>query len=118
MPLYIEKACEIAKAWSKVGRIVECEESLKFQGMAAFSKALSFHWEFIFANAVSNDDETMKHQGGHLKEILRLCQEGRLKSAVTQTFGLSARNLRKAHEILESGNAVGKISFTVGDDIE
>lgn len=117
-PLYIEQACEIAKAWGKVGSIVECEEPLKFQGMAAFSKALSFHWEFMFANAVSNDDEMMKHQGGHLKEISRLCQEGKLKSTVTQTFELSARNLRKAHEILESGKAIGKISLTVGNDIE
>lgn len=117
-PLYIEQACEIAKAWGKVGSIVECEEPLQFQSMAAFSKALSFHWEFMFANAVSDDDEMMKYQGGHLKEISRLCEEGKLKSTVTQTFELSAKNLRKAHEILESGKAIGKISLTVGDDVE
>ncbi|QDS77319.1 hypothetical protein FKW77_004755 [Venturia effusa] len=117
-PLYIEQACEIAKPWGKIGSIVECEEPLNFQGMAAFTKSLSFHWEFMFANAVSDDDAMMRYQGGHLKEISRLCEEGKLKSTVTQTFELSAGNLRKAHEILESGKAIGKIALTVGDDIE
>ena len=117
-PLYIEQACEIAKAWGKVGSIVECEEPLQFQSMAAFSKALSFRWEFMFTNAVSDDDEMMRYQGGHLKEISRLCEEGKLKSTVTQTFELSAKNLRKAHEILESGKAIGKISLTVEDDVK
>jgi NADPH2:quinone reductase len=53
-----------------------------------------------------------------LKEISRLCEEGKLKSTARQTFELSARNLRKTHEILESGKAIGKISLTVGDDIQ
>lgn len=117
-PEYIEQACEIATTLGKIGSIVECEEPLAFNSMAAFSKALSFYWEFMFARATSRDDKLMKETGAHLKEISRLCEDGTLKSTVTQTFELSASNLRKAHEILESGKAIGKISLTVGDDIK
>lgn len=116
-PNYIEEACEIATTLGKIGSIVECEEPLAFQSMAAFSKALSFYWEFMFARATSNDDKLMKETGNHLKEIVRLCDTGAIKSTVTQTFELSASNLRKAHEILESGKAIGKIALTVGDDV-
>jgi NADPH2:quinone reductase len=62
-PLYVGQACEIAKAWGKIGSIVECEEQLELPSMAAFTKALSFHWEFMFVNAMSGDDELMKRTG-------------------------------------------------------
>lgn len=117
-PKYVEQACEIATTLGKVGSIVECEEPLAFQSMAAFSKALSFYWEFMFARATSNDDKLMKETGEHLGMIVKLCEEGKIKSTVTQTFELSAANLRKAHEILESGKTIGKISLTVGDDVK
>jgi len=82
-PLYIGQACDIAKAWGKIGSIVECEEPQEFQSMVAFTKALSFHWEVMFVNATSGDDELMKRTGAQLKEISRLCEEGKLKSTAT-----------------------------------
>lgn len=115
-PLYLEQACDIASCWGKIGSIVECDEPLAFQNMNAFSKSLSFHWEFMLAKGSAG--VMLESQGRILKQVAKLIDQGVLKPTVTQTFQLSAKNLIKAHEVLESGKAIGKIVLTVNDTLD
>lgn len=115
-PDYLEESTEIAAPWGKVGSIVECEEPLAFQSAGAFSKSLSFHWEFMMCRPATGVN--MEAQGRALKQMAKLIDAGKLKSLVTQTMGLSTRNLIRAHDMIEKGNAIGKIVLSVGDDIE
>jgi NADPH:quinone reductase-like Zn-dependent oxidoreductase len=45
-----------------------------------------------------------------LQRVAQLVDGGVLKSTLTETFGaINAANLRRAHQLLESGKARGKI---------
>jgi NADPH:quinone reductase-like Zn-dependent oxidoreductase len=49
-------------------------------------------------------------QGRLLDEVARLVDAGRLRTTLTETLRpIDAANLRKAHALLESGRARGKI---------
>lgn len=116
-PKYIKESCELASTWGKIGSIVECEEPLQFQSMSAFTKALSFHWEFMFARGADPDGKLQQLQGVILKKLSQLADESKIQSTVTEKLPLTVANLRKAHEILESGKAIGKIAFTLENGI-
>lgn len=115
-PNYIEQACEIASCWGKVGSIVETDEALAFHIPAAFTKALSFHWEFMLAKGSAN--VMLESQGRILKQVAKLIDQKILKPIVTQEMPLTLSNLIKSHEMLESGKTIGKIVLTVGDSLE
>ena len=52
----------------------------------------------------------MDAQGRLLDEVARLVDAGTLRTTVAETFGtISATNLRRAHALIESGRAKGKI---------
>lgn len=71
-------------------------------------KALSVHWEFMFAKTMHQYD--VASQGEILQKISYLVEEGKIISTENTILkGFSASNLRKAHEILESGKSIGKI---------
>jgi len=72
-------------------------------------KSISLHWEFMFTRAMFNtDDMVTQHQ--ILTDLSRLIEEGQVKSTLQHEFGvINAENLRKAHALLESGKAIGKI---------
>lgn len=112
---YLPVATKLASTWGKVGSIVECEAPLAFQSMDAFGKSLSFHWEFMLAKGSAG--VMLESQGRILRQVAKLVDAGVLKSTVTRTAALSVRNLIEAHETLESGKAIGKIVFTVGDSL-
>lgn len=49
-------------------------------------------------------------QGALLNEVSRLVDEGVLRTTLSQNFGaINAANLRRAHALIESGRAKGKI---------
>jgi len=72
-------------------------------------KSLSLHCEFMFTRSMFNTPDIIK-QHELLTEVARLIEIGRLKSTVGENFGrISAANLKRAHALIESGAAVGKI---------
>jgi NADPH:quinone reductase-like Zn-dependent oxidoreductase len=45
-----------------------------------------------------------------INQVSKLVDEGVLQSTLTETFGsINAKNLRRAHALIESGRARGKI---------
>ncbi|MEO1146019.1 MAG: zinc-binding alcohol dehydrogenase family protein [Cyanobacteria bacterium J06638_22] len=71
-------------------------------------KALSFSWEFMFARSMFQTDD-MDAQHKLLNRISDLLDDGTLVSTVNHRGGvLNVENLRAAHELQESGTAIGK----------
>jgi NADPH:quinone reductase len=72
-------------------------------------KAVSIHWELMFTRSLYQTAD-MSEQGKLLSEVARLIDDGRIRTTVTETLSpINAANLKKAHAIIESGKAKGKI---------
>ena len=71
-------------------------------------KALTFSWEFMFARSMfSMDDIEVQHE--LLNRVSEMIDGGEITSTVTYNLGtMSAETLIKAHELQESGRAIGK----------
>lgn len=75
------------------------------------TKSASFSWEFMYTRS-SFQTEDMIAQHHILNQVANLLDEGTLVHTLTVTLeGLSAENLRKAHEQLESGTTIGKLAI-------
>jgi zinc-binding alcohol dehydrogenase family protein len=72
-------------------------------------KAVSVHWESMFTRS-SFETEDMIAQHLLLNDVADMIDKGVLRTTLDQTFGtINAANLRRAHALIESGKAVGKI---------
>jgi zinc-binding alcohol dehydrogenase family protein len=72
-------------------------------------KSVSLHWELMFTRSIfETPDMAAQHQ--LLCEAAKLVDSGVLRSTQAEQFGaISARNLKRAHALLESGQSRGKI---------
>ncbi|MNY17796.1 Zinc-type alcohol dehydrogenase-like protein [compost metagenome] len=72
-------------------------------------KSISVHLEFMFTRAMYRT-ATMIKQHHLLERISALIDAGVLKTTVGEHFGtINAQNLRRAHALIESHKAKGKI---------
>lgn len=72
-------------------------------------KAISLHWELMFTRSLF-ETKDMVRQHEILGEVARLIDEGTIKTTLGEHMGqINAENLRKAHGLIESGRARGKI---------
>jgi len=73
------------------------------------SKSASFSWELMYTRS-TYQTEDMIEQHNILNKVAGLLDEGTLTSTLSETLnGLTVDNLKKAHALLESGKAIGKI---------
>jgi NADPH2:quinone reductase len=72
-------------------------------------KSVSIHWEFMFTRSMFHTAD-IDAQGALLAEVSRLVDEGVLTTTLAEVLGtINAANLKRAHAILESGKARGKL---------
>ena len=72
-------------------------------------KALSIHWEMMFARPVWQTAD-MVEQHRLLNHVADLVDAGRIRTTLAETYGtINAENLKRAHAMIESGRARGKI---------
>jgi NADPH2:quinone reductase len=72
-------------------------------------KSASLHWEFMFTRSMFETADVLE-QNGLLTEVARLVDAGKIKTTLGETYGqINAANLRRAHALIESGKAKGKI---------
>jgi NADPH2:quinone reductase len=72
-------------------------------------KSISVHWGLMFTRPLYQTAD-MGEQGRILDEVAAMVDAGRLRTTVTETLRpIDAANLRKAHALIESGRARGKI---------
>jgi zinc-binding alcohol dehydrogenase family protein len=72
-------------------------------------KSLSLHWELMFTRSLFETAD-MIEQHHLLDRVTELVDAGTLRTTLGEHFGsINATNLRRAHTLLESGTAKGKI---------
>ena len=72
-------------------------------------KAINFCWEWMFARSYYQTAD-MARQGEILQEVADLLDEGKLKPTTTTVMkGLTAKNIRAAHQLLQDQSLVGKL---------
>jgi zinc-binding alcohol dehydrogenase family protein len=72
-------------------------------------KAVSLHWELMFTRSLFNTTD-MIEQHRILDRLAELVDAGTIRTTANENFGrISAENLRRAHALIESGRARGKI---------
>lgn len=72
-------------------------------------KSLSLHWEFMYTRSLHQTPD-MAEQGRLLSRVAGLIEQGTLRTTLGEHYGnINAANLMRAHRLLESHQARGKI---------
>ena len=72
-------------------------------------KSVSLHWEAMFTRSTFETADILE-QHKLLTEVSSLVEAGKITTTLGETFGtINAANLRRAHALIESGKAKGKI---------
>ncbi|WP_020185303.1 zinc-binding alcohol dehydrogenase family protein [Methylopila sp. 73B] len=72
-------------------------------------KSVSVHWEFMFTRSMFGTAD-IAAQGALLNEASRLVDAGEIRTTASEAFGpITAANLTRAHALIESGAAKGKV---------
>jgi zinc-binding alcohol dehydrogenase family protein len=78
------------------------------------SKALSWHWEFMFARSMHPSDEAIA-QHRLLDQTADLIDSGQVRSTLSEVLSpINAARLRQAHQRVEAGGMLGKIVVSDG----
>lgn len=103
--LHFQATIDMMKPGGKIGAI---DDPGVLDVSPMKTKALSFHWEFMFARPMFETDD-MDEQGRLLNEVSRLVDEGALESTATKRFDeITADNLNEALIHQAGGAAIGK----------
>jgi NADPH2:quinone reductase len=94
------------------GHVVAIDEPDGLDILPLRGKSISFHWENMFARIVHNFDA--EHQGKLLARTAELIDTRRIRSTLHTTIDtLDPDGLQRAHQLVKSGRAVGKIVLCV-----
>jgi zinc-binding alcohol dehydrogenase family protein len=100
---------EIVEALVAQGKLGLIDDPQPFNVLLLKRKSISLHWEFMYTRSMFETPD-MIEQHRILSRVAELIDGGVLKSTVAENFGaINAANLRRAHQLLESGKARGKI---------
>lgn len=104
-----EHYAQIVEALRPQGQLAVIDDMPVLDAMPLKSKAISLHWEMMFTRSRYQTAD-MAEQGKLLAEVASLVDAGRIRSTVNENFGaINAQNLRRAHALIESGQAKGKL---------
>ncbi|WP_133129031.1 zinc-binding alcohol dehydrogenase family protein [Legionella nagasakiensis] len=72
-------------------------------------KSISIHWEMMYTRSMFKTPDMIK-QHEILSQVASLVDEGKIKTTITGCMGaINATHLKKAHALIESGLARGKV---------
>ncbi|WP_449409535.1 zinc-binding alcohol dehydrogenase family protein [Methylobacterium komagatae] len=100
---------EIVALIAPQGRLALIDDPASLDVSLLKRKSLSLHWELMFTRSMFGTAD-IAEQGRLLNEVSRLVDAGRLRTTLGEHYGrIDARNLKRAHELIELGRAKGKI---------
>jgi len=100
---------EIGQLIAPQGRFTLIDDPAGLEVSLFKQKSVSTHWEFMFTRSMFETADVLE-QNKLLTEVSRLVDAGKIKTTLGDTFGtINAANLRRAHALIESGKAKGKI---------
>jgi zinc-binding alcohol dehydrogenase family protein len=99
----------LVEAMAPQGRFGLIDDPMALDIKAFKRKSISVHWEFMYTRSLYRTVD-MARQAEILERVAQLVDAGRIRSTMAQHFGrIDAQNLRRAHALLESRQARGKI---------
>ncbi len=102
---------DIVELIAPQGRIALIDDPKSLDIVSLKRKSLSIHWEFMFTRSLLGTADIARQQD-ILRKVAELAGHGTITTTRTRSLGtVSAENLRKAHALLESGQAIGKITL-------
>ena len=91
------------------GAIGLIDDPATFDIMPFKRKCASVHWEAMFTRSMFTTPD-IQAQHDLLNEVSALVEAGVLRTTMTKNLGtINAANLKKAHALIESGTAIGKV---------
>jgi zinc-binding alcohol dehydrogenase family protein len=100
---------QLVEALAPQGKLALIDDPKALDVTKLKRKSLSLHWEFMYTRSLFETAD-MIEQHNLLNRVAALIDAGTLKTTVGEHFGtINAANLRRAHELLESGKSKGKI---------
>ncbi|WP_426485437.1 zinc-binding alcohol dehydrogenase family protein [Flavobacterium sp. 2] len=106
---YWEIMTELIKPQGHIASITGSSNPVALNSLK--SKSVSFSWELMYTRSMFQTED-MIEQHHILNKVADLLDNGILKTTLNETLnGLTADNLKKAHQLLESGKTIGKIAI-------
>ncbi|MGC9742491.1 Zinc-type alcohol dehydrogenase-like protein [Pseudomonas sp. IsoF] len=103
---YLAQLVEVLRPQGKLALI---DDPAQLDVVPLKRKSLSLHWELMFTRSLYKTEDMIK-QHQLLERVSKLIDDGVLKTTVGEHFGtINADNLKRAHAVIESGKARGKI---------
>jgi len=100
---------QLINALQPQGKLALIDDPESLDALPLKVKSISLHWEFMFTRSMFTARDIIE-QHNLLTRVAQLIDQGVLKTTLGEHFGtINAANLRKAHALLESQRAVGKI---------
>jgi zinc-binding alcohol dehydrogenase family protein len=100
---------QIIESLKPQGQLAVIDDMKILDAMPLKTKCISLHWEMMFARSRFETPD-IAEQGALLAEVAALVDAGRVRTTANASFGtINAANLRKAHALIESGKAQGKV---------
>ncbi|VXC27500.1 zinc-binding alcohol dehydrogenase family protein [Massilia sp. 9I] len=91
------------------GQFALIDDPAQLDAVPLKRKSISLHWELMFTRSMFETPDMIK-QHELLSRVADMVDAGSLRTTLGQHFGvINAENLRRAHTLIESGRAVGKI---------
>lgn len=105
--LYWDTMAELIKPQGHIASITGSSTPVALNKLK--NKSASFSWELMYTRSTFQTDD-MIEQHHALNKVAELLDSGTLKTTLKETLsGLTADNVKKAHQQLESGKTIGKI---------
>jgi NADPH2:quinone reductase len=100
---------EIVELLAPQGRLALIDDPTTFDVVPFKMKSLSIHWEMMFTRSLFETAD-ITAQADLLNKVSSLIDDGTLTTTLTEIVGpINAANLRRAHALIESGRARGKV---------
>ncbi|MGA6105069.1 zinc-binding alcohol dehydrogenase family protein [Pseudomonas solani] len=100
---------QLVEALAPQGKLALIDDPAGLDVLKLKRKSISLHWEFMYTRSMFETAD-MIEQHRLLSRVSELIDAGVLKTTFGEHFGrIDAANLKRAHALLESGMAKGKI---------
>ena len=100
---------QIIEVLAPQGKLGVIDDPKTLDAMPLKLKAISLHWELMFTRSLFETPDMIR-QHEILERIAALIDAGTLRTTLGEHFGaINAGNLRRAHALIESNRARGKI---------
>lgn len=102
---------EFPKIIKPQGKLCLIDDPKTFDIVPFKMKSISVHWELMFTRSLFNTDD-LEEQHKILEKVSELVDNGKLRTTSKIVLeGFNSENFEKAHELLQSGSTIGKISI-------